>query len=263
MNGRARKAVVAAAAILGCAMAQPAHAMRTYVNYDSLVITAGPGETNLLRVAPHPNSSNQYLIIDPGATITPGVGCQGTPLGKVVICTIRDEYSYGPPSLSLSLRDGADIAKVEGGFYIMHADAGFGDDRLELPSPSEYGGYTQVMLGGGNDSLTLEPSWTDSIQVYGGDGNDTIDASDGSGGYYYGERGDDTITADAWVSGGEGADTLNGTGNAGVGTYFGDAGNDSISTNDLFLDHIDCGEGHDTLDHDEIDEFSNCEGIPF
>lgn len=252
MNGRARSALVAAiATALGCGAAQPAHAMRAYVDHGSLVIAAAPGETNLLTVLRDSPQSPTFLIVDPGATITAGAGC--TALGKVAICSVTEEPVY-EASLSLSLGDGSDLANVEAAFYVLQANGGSGDDRLDLPGS----GGTYVELGGGNDTLHLDGSFSSEVEVYGGDGDDSIDASGQDGGSYYGEGGDDSITAAGWVSGGEGADALNGR-VLGNGSYFGDGGNDSIDTDDTFPDLVDCGPGTDSLTHDELDEFSGCE----
>jgi hypothetical protein len=259
MQGRARKAtVVAAAAILGCAMAQPAQAMRAYVNYDSLVISADPGEVNSLTVRPHPITPGAFLIVDTGAKIAPGAGCTKTAMGRVAVCTIDPEYAYGPPSLSLHLYDGDDTASVEGSFGIVQVDGGTGSDRLDVPGSNGYG-YTHIQLGAGDDALELSGAFGAQVEVYGGDGNDNIDAADLAGGYVYGERGNDTIKANGLVSGGDGADTLDGTENVGWDQYFGDAGNDTIDTADFSFDVVDCGLGTDRATPDESDQVTNCE----
>jgi len=255
MNGRTRSALVAAmVSAFGCGIAQPAHAMYTYVDHDSLVIAAAPGETNLLTVNPHPPERMTFLIADPGATITAGAGCIGTPLGKAAICSVTEEGVY-EPSLSFSLGDGSDRASVHAPFLVTQADGGTGHDRLTLPGGS---GDNYVELGAGHDRLYLHGGFSSRVWVYGGDGDDSIDASAQDGGWYYGEGGDDTILGVGWVSGGDGADTLDGRG-LGTGSYFGDGGNDSIDAADERYDLVDCGAGTDALTHDEFDVFSGCE----
>ena len=263
MNGRARMAAMAVAGtILGCAMAPPAHAARAYVNYDSLVISADPYETNSLRVQPHPTDSQAYLIIDTGAKIAPGPGCTKTALGRVAVCTMDFENGFGPPSLSLHLYDGNDTAEVNGSYRIVQADGGTGNDRLDLTAGND-AGYTHIQLGTGDDTLKLVSGYGDQIEVYGGDGNDDIEA-DTLVGTYYGGRGDDTINANGWISGGDGADTLVGTSTGyawygGWDRYFGDAGNDIIDTADIWYDEVDCGTGIDSATRDGHDGISNCE----
>jgi hypothetical protein len=258
MNRRAQSALVAAmVTAFGWGIAQPAHAMGTYVDHDTVVIAAAPGETNLLTVLPHPTQIGAFVIADPGATITAGAGCIGTPLGKVAICSVAAEYIY-EPSVTLSLGDGSDRASVEAAIFTLEADGGSGDDALDIPGTGGNGGSTYVELGGGNDTLHVDGSYSSRMQVYGGDGDDSIDASGQDGGSYYGEGGDDSITASGLVSGGDGADTLVG-GSQGTGHYLGGGGNDSINTDDTEYDLVDCGLGTDGVMHDEFDDVSGCE----
>jgi hypothetical protein len=240
----------------GWGMAQPAQASRVYVDGDTLVIAAAPGEINALTVQGNASKYGTYVVADAGAIMTVGDGCVGSPVAaKVAVCTVPAGYDA---ALSLSLGDGPDVATVWAPVRDLEADGGAGDDLLSIPGASD--GSTFVQLGGGNDTLDIEGSYGWDVQVYGGDGNDSIDASAQDGGWYYGEGGDDTITVGGWVSGGEGADTINSSGQ-GYGTYFGDGGDDVIDTDDSEFDRIDCGLGADALTHDAWDEFSGCETL--
>lgn len=81
-----------------------------------------------------------------------------------------------------------------------------------------------ISLGAGNDLLS-GAFGTLNGDIYGGDGNDTIEAGKGSGDIF-GEAGNDTITGGGGrgtISGGDGNDTI-----SGGATLFGDDGNDVL-----------------------------------
>ncbi len=258
MNGTARCALVAAmATAFGWGLAQPAHAMLAYVEHGTVVLAAAPGETNVLSVYAHPTQTGAFLIADAGATVTAGAGCTGMPFGRFAICSVGEEHVY-EPSLTVTLGDGGDLADVNAAIFDLRVDTGAGADRLQVPGTGGNGGSTYVALGGGDDTLDVEGSYSSRVEVFGGDGDDRIDASGQDGGSYYGEAGDDSITAGGLVSGGDGADTLDGRTMV-TGHLFGDGGNDTIRTDDTNPDVVDCGAGTDGLTHDEFDDHSGCE----
>jgi hypothetical protein len=236
---------VAATAIGACAAA-PAQAMRTYVDYDSLVISAGPGEANVLTVVPDPQADYEtgpaFLITDPGASITAGRGCTRSGFGHTVRCVLSPENRVA--SLALWLGDKGDAAKVDGSFFYFQVDAGGGNDRLDLVGSQAYspygGGSTIVWLGAGADTLKLQESFDGSSEVYG-------------------EGGNDDITAGGWVDGGDGDDTL--TGRSNTDYLFGSAGDDAIDADDAWFDAVDCGAGTDSMIGDATDTHDGCEKV--
>jgi Ca2+-binding RTX toxin-like protein len=101
-----------------------------------------------------------------------------------------------------------------------------------------HGGGGQDSLSGGQDADTLYGDRNHDY-LYGGGGRDD----------YFGGPGPDTIVADVSLPGD--AETVSG------GT-----GDDIIVTTDGIVDDIDCGDGHDTVDVDPIDNVSpTCESI--
>jgi Ca2+-binding RTX toxin-like protein len=128
------------------------------------------------------------------------------------------------------------------------------------PAMSPEGGTVKIFGYGGNDNITVQGNVAESVEIYGGDGNDYIaggsqsDLLDGGNGNdrILGGGGDDTIL------GGDGSDTLNG-GN-GNDVLMGDAyvdefgdiqegdvgGNDTLS-GDIGDDTVDGGVGNDKV----------------
>lgn len=99
----------------------------------------------------------------------------------------------------------------------------------------------RILTGDKDDTVTANPS---SALVYGGDGNDVLQA----GGTIYGGTGDDTITGgpdpDTFY-GGAGKDTISGLG--GNDTFSGDADDKGISAAPGQDDTIIGGDGQDTV----------------
>jgi len=102
---------------------------------------------------------------------------------------------------------------------ISRVDAGAGDDTLITGAAPEAGTSLDIFGGEGND--TLNAFAIPAADVYGGDGNDIISIADhefDEFSYAYGGAGDDTINLDTFAdttnggvnaAGGEGADTFN------------------------------------------------------
>ena len=122
---------------------------------------------------------------------------------------------------------------------------GTGDDVIQA-----VGGTNHLLGGSGND--TIEGSFG-TFTISGGLGNDSITLGSYASGELFGGAGNDTITAVAQrdqytMHGGNGDDVLTGIGNFSSinEVYYGDAGNDTISSlggNDT----ISGGKGNDVL----------------
>jgi Ca2+-binding RTX toxin-like protein len=139
-------------------------------------------------------------------------------------------------------------------------NGGTGTDTLNGTSGSDYisanNGATNLIqsveiinAGGGDDVVDLSPTsftWTDSVTVNGGDGNDVI-WSDAGNDKLYGDAGNDTLKAaagDDSLYGGSGSDRL--YGGAGNDILSGGTGNDSVygdSGSDMLLFGL--GDGND------------------
>jgi hypothetical protein len=242
MFGRAGFITAAAALTI----AAPAHAARAYVNYDSLVVSAGPGEVNVVDIRPDPaapaSGGPGFLITDPGASMAAGPGCTRAGFGHAIRCQLSADNRVA--SLSLYLGDRGDQATVDGTFFLFQVDAGAGNDRLDLvggQAISRYSGpYTHVSLGAGNDTLQLQESFDGTVEVYG-------------------EGGADEIAAGGYVDGGDGNDEL--TGSYMADWLYGGAGDDTIDSDDAYYDHVDCGAGADSSLADEADDIEGCETV--
>ena len=158
------------AIVLGAAA--PAHALTAYVNYDSLVVYAAPGEKNFVTIQRDPagEGPSPFLITESGiATVQAGEGCTAT--GPVIRCTL--DYDYAIPSLSLGLYDGNDTAIVNSGFYLSSVDAGAGNDRVDTSGGGGFG-WSSVNGGAGKDNIDTRNGVTDHVDC--GAGADVIAA---------------------------------------------------------------------------------------
>lgn len=104
-----------------------------------------------------------------------------------------------------------------------------------------------VELGDGADRLKVTSAGSFEWALYGGDGNDLIDASRArEGALSYGNRGDDTLigspSSDTLV-GGDGADTLRG--GRGDDSLFGEGYDDTLAPHHAGADLLDGGPGRD------------------
>jgi Ca2+-binding RTX toxin-like protein len=159
------------------------------------------------------------------------------------------------PEATLTIGGGT-ISHIE---YVEYLEGSNFDDTLAAIG-SYYSSGGQIYGRGGNDHI-ITGYYTNA--AYGGDGNDTIDAQQGSYLAVYGEAGDDVINGGSTVDGGTGNDTINTVGggitHGGEGddiitstsTYYasqlyGDAGNDTIYGS-AYYDQIEGGDGNDTI----------------
>lgn len=140
--------------------------------------------------------------------------------------------------IDLSGTGGPVTIEAQGGTVLI----GAGGETVELSNYEEI----QVTLGSGDDDAVLSGDFSqtglsdDTIIIYGGDGDDVIDASllSGQNLELHGQNGDDTLLA------GDGDDLLNG--GSGHDSLAGGAGDD-ILLGDTGRDTLDGGEGDDTL----------------
>ena len=129
----------------------------------------------------------------------------------------------------------------------VHIDSGPNTDSVvyhvdQLPLSLAGGiGTDSLTTGGGDD------------QIAGEQGDDTIDSGAGADDVT-GDDGNDTIST------GDGDDRVNG--GAGIDTISTGAGDDSVTEADGYADKIDCGDGTDTVNADQLDEVNgNCENV--
>ena len=114
------------------------------------------------------------------------------------------------------------------------------------------GTYTGQMFGGaGND--TIDATWAQyGLPVFGDAGDDTIIGVNGTD-EAYGGSGNDTITGSGWLYGGTGNDTINLLQDYYTTETYGEAGADRITGN-IYADTLIGGAGADRLDGGEGDD---------
>jgi RTX calcium-binding nonapeptide repeat (4 copies) len=182
----------------------------------------------------------------------------------------------------------SDAAAADGGagddelIRALVADGGDGDDKLYgawrgtggagddfLSNTSEAGPST---LDGGPGDDGLSSGGAGSV-AHGGPGNDRLyegQGADNTTAVLYGDEGDDRLEGEyggATLDGGAGNDQLANVysnvpnpllpwpGN----TFLGGPGNDTVTVKDNVADRVDCGADLDSIAHDAIDTFVNCE----
>jgi Ca2+-binding RTX toxin-like protein len=182
---------------------------------------AAPGEANDVTVTQDGFNLTNLHLVDLGAPLTAGDGCQSVSEHEVtclfspnsgLLVSLDDlDDSYSAAAMKTSTRwsggDGNDTAQGGQGVDELWGEAG--DDTIRT--------------GAGAD-----PGEEQGNLAYGGDGNDTL-----IGGSY-----------SDLLRGGAGDDSV--TGNGGHDTVVGGKGNDSVSGGRL-RDNVGGGEGHDTL----------------
>lgn len=235
-----------------------------------LVVTADPGERNRITFSGPTNyvdSAPEFTVqtvVDQGAPIKAGTGCEQVSTHKVRCDPARDAFQTDIPAETLiSTGDAADrVTIIDGATTVL---GGSGNDRLiakaavvtlkgeagndRIRSESPQGG---VLDGGrGSDSLSVGKD-TNSLVVRGGPGNDRLTGN----------------ISDDILNGGSGRDLLLGRGgdddlNGGSGRdrIFGGAGADAIVSRDRFRDWVNCGGGRDKLRADARDRALHCERV--
>ena len=118
-----------------------------------LSFSAGPGEANRLTVIRAPST---FRVIDPGATVVPGVGCTATGPSQI------DCVAQGVRRVQIQLGDLDDTLTL-GISTRTIADGGDGNDTLEGGEGSD-----DLLGGPGNDGL------------FAGDGFDLVDGGAGA-----------------------------------------------------------------------------------
>ena len=230
-------------------MAAPAGAASVSVNGTGTVVRfdAALGETNALSIS---GSGTQLVLTDPAASIT---GCPASGPGQVT-CTISPQ---GLEVLLVTLGDRDDRATVGRGFHTV-IEGGFGDDRLVggtgAAGDELFGGVGDdtIEARGGSDFLAGEAG---ADVLRGGDQGDSLD-----GGF-----GDDRVIGDAgddFLLGGAGDDTL--FGGAGIDRFEGLTGRDLVNSRDGQRETaIACGLGlRDQATADANDRVSSdCERV--
>jgi Ca2+-binding RTX toxin-like protein len=207
---------------------------------------AAAGEANDLTVS---LDAGTYTFTDPGATITPGLGCDPSPPGSVATCS-----AVGVTDLEIRLSDLNDTAVVVpatpsvlgGGAGNDSLTGGGGQDRLEGEQDND-----TLNGGAGNDELLGEPLLSNSTgqnHLDGGSGDDLLNAGAGPD-TALGSSGNDTIFGLAGVDtvdGGDDTDTV--SGGDGNDTLRGGAGDDLIGDESLVVFGMPPERGDDTLD---------------
>ncbi|EGF90750.1 rhizobiocin RzcA [Asticcacaulis biprosthecium C19] len=183
---------------------------------------------------------------------------------------------------SLFGNDGNDFLDGRNSQYLQVLSGGDGNDTLYCSGNSfgnAHGGdgddlvyaYRLTYGGAGNDTILLQGGYS-SDAMYGGDGNDDIQASQWSGASFFGDAGADTLTgnnSDDVLSGGAGNDVLTGGDNL-SGTTGDTAVFSGVSGDYLFVENSETGfitvtdlrpdapDGVDTIDRTiEALQFSN------
>jgi Ca2+-binding RTX toxin-like protein len=184
-----------------------------------LTYTAAAGQANNVTITESSAGSDEIIyVIDDVVPITPGKDCvyPSSADDTKVSCTVVAVDSQDPVAA-------------------LVADFGDGNDTVVLNNtPGQEYNFNSLTLGAGNDKLT--DSGLDGNSVYGDAGSDTI-----------------TVGDNAWVQGGDGADTINANGEydiadggAGADTLNGGADSQSLSGGDD-NDRINGGKGDDQL----------------
>ena len=183
-----------------------------------------------------------------------------------------DPYAYAAAAAHLAIDIASAVEYSRDGFNIIYCNNDGNTVDAGYPSALYYssGSPSYYITGGGDDHITTLGTYGDI--VYGGSGNDTVDATHtdyatvngglgddllflGYGGQGNGDAGDDTfvLTADANVAGGDGNDTIFVEG-AGYSTITADAGDDTIVFQpllDISADDkevsLSLGDGSDTV----------------
>jgi Ca2+-binding RTX toxin-like protein len=133
-----------------------------------------------------------------------------------------------------------------------------GDDDGEPGEADEVSTGVENVIGGDGDDVIVGSNGRNRLQ--GGAGNDELlgGANDDD---LFGDEGDDFLQGDAGANdlrGGDGNDVL--VGGAQTDRFFGEAGDDEITGNtDGREENVNCGDGIDTAESNDEDNFIGCE----
>jgi Ca2+-binding RTX toxin-like protein len=220
--GSFAKGCVGLAALVAALLAPSlAPAATAFVDDGDAFYYAAPGEANDVTVTQDGFNLATLHLVDLGASITAGDGCQSVSEHEVT-CAMTDQF------LAVRLDDLDDSFAAGAMKTAIFWAGGEGEDTAQGGQ-----GVDEFWGEAGDDTIRTGAGAADLWEVqgnfaHGGDGNDTL-----IGGSY----GDE-------LRGGAGDDSV--TGNGGHDTVVGGKGNDSVSGGRL-RDNVGGGEGHDTL----------------
>jgi Ca2+-binding RTX toxin-like protein len=175
---RAARAVIALTALAGGALALPggASASNVVADTDFAQFNAAAGETNNVTVSRVPGAIS---FSDPGAPVTPGLGCAAVNANQVT-CTVPRE------GIQVNLANMNDRAVFDGsvtGMSFLQLQGGDGADSLTimprtLSNASMAGDSFSDVPGPGDGPDVLQDGPSDSF-LLGGGGNDVVSGGDG------------------------------------------------------------------------------------
>ena len=254
-----------AGAIMTCVAAVPGVAEASTVatridsdnpNFGRIVYSAAPGELNRLTVT---EVDDQTLsVVDTGAVIVPGGGCQAVG-AHTAQCTTKG--MPGEPGLiraNVWAGDLNDLVKTDGPG--LAGSGGPGDDTLEgdsrVANRLNGGGGRDTLIGGGNDDLLTDGDSTgavDSDRLEGRGGADTVNYANRTASVRVslpstataGEAGEnDVLVSISRARGGAGDDDLRGS--PGRNSLDGNGGDDRLYSHGG-EDFLDGGAGDDDI----------------
>jgi Ca2+-binding RTX toxin-like protein len=170
-----------------------------------------------------------------------------------------DQQGVANGSDFLSGGAGIDTADYGGRTVAVNVTlAAGGDDDGEAGELDEVSTGVENVIGGDGDDVIVGSTGRNRLE--GGAGNDELlgGANDDD---LFGDEGDDFLQGDAGANdlfGGDGNDVL--VGGAQVDRFFGEAGDDEITGNtDGRAENVNCGDGIDTAESNDEDNFIGCE----
>jgi len=204
------------------------------------------------------------LILDPGAVIQAGPGCQGID-AHTATCVATTDGATLEPTMDIVLGDQSDTADVRA---LVPADiaGGEGDDRLLAAIG------TNAFLTGGDGDDVLTYSGGNHTNLCGEEGNDVLNGSPGHD-HVLGGLGDDVLHGkgldDVIIGGGIFAAPCgpfadpDQSGTDGIDAFFGGDGPDVIFAQDGRREQVSCGA--DVENHVSVDDsdavHDDCENV--
>jgi Ca2+-binding RTX toxin-like protein len=251
MGSFAKGCVGFAAVVAALLTPSLAPAATAFVQDESGYYYAAPGEANDVTVTQDGFNLQTFQIVDPGAPITAGEGCQSVSeheatctfaasMALVVRLDDLDDSFAGPDmvtALQVAGGDGDDTIEGGDGYDTFWGEAG--DDSIRTGYGEFIASFANVALGGpGNDTLI-------------GGGRPDLLRGEGGHDFVDGNRGRDTLTGgdgNDSVSGGRARDRVGG--GEGHDTISGNGGNDWLYARDGLHDTVKGGRG---FDHAHVD----------